>query len=342
MLKSKTNRRSIVVVILVFNIAFFLLFLSHGFSAQCNPMTLKACSFGSQNYSQRLIFEKAITMIEDKTNGGLKFDYYPGSSLMKLTQTFNAMKNNIIQVAITFDGYERGRMGILSSSSILPFTWDIDKWHNRWREPGSYYDFAEPFWNKYNMHLLAVPRVYAGALHATEPIHELQDFDGKLIRVAPGLAPAVEALGAEPVFISLSELYSALQKGVVDGGLSSMSNYVGTKRYEVAPYLTICNFYSGTLQHAMNLETYNSLCPKWQKIFDDSFREAEQWWASEVHKVFEEQIQTVINGGGKVYHVPDEELKKWKEASEPFWDQLKDEYPQDYPRLMEIIKKIDG
>lgn len=314
---------------------------SYAAGEECKPIKLKASSFGSPQYVQRLIFERAMKTIEEKSNGGISFEYYPGASLLKLTQTFNALKNNIVQVAITFDGYERGRMGILSSSSILPFSWDIDKWHQRWRKAGMYYEFAEPFWNDYNMHLLAVPRVHAGALHSREPIHKLEDFKGKLLRISPGLAPAVKGLGAEPTFISLGELYSALQKGVVDGGFSSMSNYVGKKRYEVAPYLTVCNFYSGTLQHAMNLDTYKSLCPKWRKIFDEAFEEAEHWWAGQVYKIFEEQLAEVKAGGGKIYHVPADELGRWKKATEPFWKDLQENYPKDYPRLMELVEQID-
>jgi TRAP-type C4-dicarboxylate transport system substrate-binding protein len=304
------------------------------------PIVLKAASWGGPNYSYRMIMERAMKTIEKRTEGGITFDYYPGGALLKLPQTFEAVKNNVVSLAVISIVSERERMGILCSTVILPFTYDAEKWHEHWRDPGMYYDFAEPYWNKHNMHLLAQAKVPYGELHSRAPVRNLEDLKGMMIRSFTAVAPAVQALGAETVFIPLSELYSALQRGVVDGGLSSVADYEDKKRYEVAPHLLISHFYSACLSHAINRKVYQSLPPEWQKIVDEAFREAEQWWAGIALDQYNQRLESLKGKGVDIYTLPEEEQNRWKSALEPMWKDLEKQFPAEYPKLKPIIDEL--
>jgi TRAP-type C4-dicarboxylate transport system substrate-binding protein len=286
------------------------------------------------------VFEKAMKIIEAKSNKGITFQYFPGDQLLKPTETAEAMRKNVIQVAVTDSQYEMDRFGILGDVATAPFSWDADKWHSHWRDPGSFFDFAEPIWNKNKLHYLAAPRVTA-ELHSKKPIHKLEDFKGKLIRASGSMLEVLKMLGAEPTFIPLSEVYEAIERGVIDGSCTSISDYSGSKRYEVAKYLTISGIYTGKMDHAMNLEVYNSMPKEWQKIIDNAFIEAEQWWAKTGLPEENKEIFDILKKNKvEIYYLPDEERARWKKATMPFWDGMAKKYPNDYPRLKTIVDKL--
>ncbi|MDV6227284.1 TRAP transporter substrate-binding protein DctP [Nitratireductor aquimarinus] len=79
----------------------------------------------------------------------------------------------------------------------------------------------------------------SGFLFTKFPVNSLEDLKGKKIRVfSPGLAAYVEALGATPISMPLSEVYSALQRGLMDGVLTGTDQINSMKMWEIAPYLT--------------------------------------------------------------------------------------------------------
>ncbi|PVH30749.1 TRAP transporter substrate-binding protein [Pararhodobacter oceanensis] len=69
-------------------------------------------------------------------------------------------------------------------------------------------------------------------------MNSLEDLRGKKIRVySPGLAKYIESFGAEPISMSLPEVYSALQRGVIDGLLTGSDQITAMSLWEVTPYL---------------------------------------------------------------------------------------------------------
>ena len=70
------------------------------------------------------------------------------------------------------------------------------------------------------------------------PVHTADDLANMKIRVqsSPMMLGLVEGLGGFPQAIASTELYSALQTGVVDGAENNINTYNGDSLYEQAPY----------------------------------------------------------------------------------------------------------
>ena len=64
-----------------------------------------------------------------------------------------------------------------------------------------------------------------------DPIQKLDDFKGMKIRVFPAIAPAVKALGANPVVLPMPQIYTAMERGVVKGFATGVSGVA--KQYKV-------------------------------------------------------------------------------------------------------------
>jgi TRAP-type C4-dicarboxylate transport system substrate-binding protein len=91
-------------------------------------------------------------------------------------------------------------------------------------------------------------------------------------------ATMYKALGAVPVGLSSKEIYTALQRGTIQGATSGISRWRRSKLYEVAPYLTI----DPTLPYlsmwlVINNKAWAKLSPADQKTFRETARELQQW-----------------------------------------------------------------
>lgn len=76
-------------------------------------------------------------------------------------------------------------------------------------------------------------------LHSRDPINSAADIAGKKIRVfAPAQARFVEELGGEPLSMPISEVYSALQRGVMDGMITGLNSIKPMTSWEVTPHIT--------------------------------------------------------------------------------------------------------
>lgn len=96
---------------------------------------------------------------------------------------------------------------------------------------------VEQLWDeKWNSVVLAEGAWCSQALFSKEPIHTLEDFAGKKIRVHnPQTASLMNAIGAKPAPLPLSEVPSALQRGVIDGLFTSTCYGNGQEYWRVAP-----------------------------------------------------------------------------------------------------------
>jgi TRAP-type C4-dicarboxylate transport system substrate-binding protein len=114
-----------------------------------------------------------------------------------------------------------------------------------------------------------------------KPVHTLNDIKGLQLRTPPTgfTSELVKMLGATPVAVSISETYTALEKGIVDGQVSSIEALKSYRIAEVTKYTTIANLFSAPgVYVVMNQKTYENLPPNFQKAIDDSLKWGKSDW----------------------------------------------------------------
>ena len=99
-----------------------------------------------------------------------------------------------------------------------------------------------------------------------DEVKTIEDLKGLKIRVSedPVMTGMVKDLGASPTVVSFTELYSALQTGVVDGAEQPIANYKGNAFQEVAPYLLLDGHTLGAIQLVITDNGWNKLSEKQQ------------------------------------------------------------------------------
>ncbi|SIS57696.1 TRAP transporter substrate-binding protein [Paracoccus saliphilus] len=159
---------------------------------------------------------------------------------------------------------------------------------------------------------------------ANKPLIEPEDASGLKFRVQPSdvLVAMIEQLGASAQPMAFAEVYGALQTGVVDGQENSWSNIYGQKFYEVQDGSTETNH--GVLDYLVVAST------DWLDGLDADVREQLLTILQEVsaernaavNEVDQEARQAILDAGGEIRELTDEQRQAWVDAMKPVWEQF--------------------
>jgi TRAP-type C4-dicarboxylate transport system substrate-binding protein len=118
------------------------------------------------------------------------------------------------------------------------------------------------FQKKFNAKLLALTPYPSQMIFCKPEIKSIKDLAGKKFRVySTTLGDFVEAVGGTPVTVAFAEVVPALEKGVVDCGITGTMPAFQAKWYEVAKYVMPLRLGWGISFTAANLDTWNKLDP---------------------------------------------------------------------------------
>jgi TRAP-type C4-dicarboxylate transport system substrate-binding protein len=108
-------------------------------------------------------------------------------------------------------------------------------------------------------------------LATNKAVRTLSDLKPLKIRGTGNMATMIEGLGAAAVSMPIFEVYDALNKGTIDGTLVGPETLSMYKFTEVAKYCTDVSFIAPNMvsMSYINLDTWNSLPPDIQKVFND-------------------------------------------------------------------------
>jgi TRAP-type transport system periplasmic protein len=130
------------------------------------------------------------------------------------------------------------------------------------RRSSGVWDAIDAFYQeKHNLKMVALMSVSMEGYHifTKDPLSAEGDLAGRKVRGTPTYFGVIAALGAEPVVLPGSEIYSALQTGIVDGAGWPAAGMVSMKHYEVATYRLRPTFGAATQPVFVNLDAWNGL-----------------------------------------------------------------------------------
>ncbi len=178
-------------------------------------------------------------------------------------------------------------------------------------------------------------------ISANVPLVSPDDAQGLKFRVQPSdvLVAQMEALGASPQPMAFSEVYGALQTGVVDGQENTWSNIFGQKFFEVQDGITETNH--GIIDYLVvaSVDWLDSLEPEVRDQFLTILSEVTVERNGESKRVNEEAKQAIIDAGGEVRTLSPEERQAWVDAMSPVWEQFEEEVGTD---MIEAAQQINA
>lgn len=139
------------------------------------------------------------------------------------------------------------------------------------RRSSGVFDFIDRHYNALGLKLLAMTATGSKGFQfvTKQPIKGPQGLQGMKVRGTVSYHPMIKALGGSPVVMGGGEIYSSLEKGVIDAAAWGLTGVADLKWDEVAKYLVRPSFGSATFLTFMNLKAWTGLSPAQQKVFND-------------------------------------------------------------------------
>jgi len=168
-------------------------------------------------------------------------------------------------------------------------------------------------------------------MSANKPLIEPTDADGLKFRVQSSdvLVAQMEAIGGSPQKMAFSEVYGALQQGVVDGQENTWSNIYGKKFFEVQDGITETNH--GIIDYLVvtNVDWLASLDPAVRDQFMTILSEVSTLRNAEAFAVNEAARQSILDAGGTIRELDATQRQAWVDTMMPVWTQFAGDVGQD-------------
>ena len=157
-------------------------------------------------------------------------------------------------------------------------------------------------------------------MSSNRPMHNVADFSGLKMRIQSSkvLGAEMKALGANPQVMAFSEVYTALQQGVVDGTENPVSNFYTQKMHEVQKHMTISNH--GYLGYAVivNKKFWEGLPADVRSALTAAMKEATAFERETAQKDNDDALAKVIAAKTTtVYQLTAAERAEWQKALLP-------------------------
>ena len=197
---------------------------------------------------------------EKATDGRYTIEVYPASSLGKETDINEGLGLGTVDIIYTGQLFA-GRAYPSVAIGGAPYMFrDFDHWET-FRNSDLFQELSEGYYEASGNHIVSL--TYYGERHVTsnKPIEKPEDMQGLKIRVpdAPLYMMFPKAAGANPAPIAFSEVYLALQQGVVDAQENPLPAIDAKKFYEVQEYIVLTGHITDALLTIIGGPTWDSM-----------------------------------------------------------------------------------
>ena len=265
-------------------------------------------------------------IVEERTKGQVKVEVFANSTLFKDKEELEALQIGSVHMLAPVPG-KFGPLGVKEFEVFdLPYVFkDINAVHNFARGPGG----ASLLKKLESRGVVGLSYWDNGfrVMSANKPIHTPADMRGLKVRINSSKVNAsiVKSVGGLPQSLAFSEVYQALQTGVVDGTEGPLSNLYTQKQYEVQKHVTLTyhtisnyvvvankKFWDGL---PANIRTTLEAAIRDATIYNDSVAEKDEAWALSAIKK---------SGKSTVYAPTESERDAWIKAMAPVYTEMAD------------------
>jgi TRAP-type C4-dicarboxylate transport system substrate-binding protein len=304
-----------------------------GQPASAQETTLRAVSFVRLDDVWGKLFVEFVKQVNDNGKGLVQIRMMGGPEAINQFELGNAIKTGVVDIGMLPGGFYQSLFPAALSLSVSTKSpveqrqngaWEqLNKLHNTQVNAQflANYGFGVPF-----------------HIYTTKPIDKA-DFTGLKLRTVPIYRPFFEKLGATTLQTQHAELYTALERGVVDGygwslwGLKEQG-FLPVTKFRIEP-----GFYSGNVSILVNLPKWQSLRPDQQAFLTKTAIDFERNFAQTAERQRGEELQKQDSAGVKAIKLAPAEADRFVAAAlEAGWADVRQKAPADYEQLRKLME----
>jgi TRAP-type C4-dicarboxylate transport system substrate-binding protein len=263
--------------------------------------------------------------VQTMSNGEITIEMFYSSSVVGSTETFDAAANGILDCDMTGGGYQTGKNPAFQFVGDIMGGYDTPYQQLSWLYHGGGYDAAQSLYNGYGMQLVGWWVYGQESFASNKPLRGVADFQDWKFRSPPGMETKIfEKLGASPIVMDFTEIFTALETGIIDGAdASGLANNKSMGLYDIAKHANFPGFHSMPSDHlACNKMVWDGLAEHHRRIMDTAMQKLALQTALTFEKANAAAAAELRASGVTLHQFPAEELSKFRAAAQATWPEF--------------------
>ncbi len=295
------------------------------------PLVIKFSHVVARDTPKGKAAEKFKELAESATKGRVKIEIYPNSTLYKDKEELEALQLGAVQM-LAPSLAKFGPLGIKEFELFdLPYIFSDKDALARVTHGPVGRDLMKKLEDK-GIQGLAYWDNGFKMMSSNRPMHVPADMKGLKMRIQASkvLDEQMRSLGANPQVMAFSEVYQALQTGVVDGAENPPSNLYTQKMHEVQKHLTVTNH--GYIGYAVivNKKFWDKLPADLRSQLEGAMKEATKYGNLIAQQENDQALEAIRKTGKTIIYVPTEKEKtEWRNALLPVQKKMEDRIGKD-------------
>jgi tripartite ATP-independent transporter DctP family solute receptor len=306
-------------------------------SAGAQEYTLKyATSLGEDSAYYKGAVELAAAA-DELSNGRLKIEIFPNAQLGTDRDMIEGMQLGSIDMASP----STGAMGaVVPEATVLDLPYIFDDLDHAYRVlDGPVSEQLYELFDGVGFHPLGYWEIgFRNLTNNVRPVHTPDDVKGLKLRTLPSEVhqKAWSLVGAQPQAMDWTEVYNALDTGVVDGQENPFNIILLGKLHEVQDHLSVTRHIYGAAPTSISDMTWNKLPPDLQDVLKKAVARSVVVQREAASGNEAEQLQQIKDFGMEVVEEPDRAA--FRETMKPAWDLYTDRYGEKGQALIDAIR----
>ena len=269
--------------------------------------------------------------VQTMSGGRVKIEMFYSSSVVKSVETFDAAATGILDGDMTGGAYQTGKNPAFQFVGDIMGGYDTPWQQYEWLYQGGGYEKANKLYNEFNMQLIGWWIYGQESLASSKPLAGPEDLKDWKFRSPPGLETEIFAeLGAKPVVMDFTEVFTALETGIIDGAdASGLANNVGLGLYDLVKNATYPGFHSMPSDHlALRKDVWDGLPEDIQRIFTVAMQKLAFQTALTFEVENAKAAAQLTEQGVTLYDWSPEDRKAFRQAAQQNWQRWADKTPE--------------
>ena len=302
-----------------------------GTAASAQTTTLRIQNhFAPESTTGRLI-DEFVESVHAMSGDDIQIEMFDSSAVVDSAETFDAAATGILDCDMTNGSYQTGKNPAFQFVADTMGGYDTPLDFHAWVRYGGGREQIQGLYEANGMQFIGNYVAGQESLNSTTPLRGPEDLVDWKFRSPPGMESEIFAeLGASPVVMDFTEIFTALETGIIDGAdASSLANNVGMGIYDIAKHTTYPGFHSMSADHlACNKTVWDGLPAPHQAIITAA---VDQLALKLMQLTIVENGEALTNlpeQGVTIYDWAQEDRVAFREAALATWDSWAEKTPE--------------
>lgn len=266
--------------------------------------------------------------LKEATGGAIEIDFVPIGAVVGPTETLDAMNMGVLTGHFTGASYFAAKDAAFAVVGDTMGAYASSDDQARWFTEGGGLELMQELYAQHGAHMIGVFVSPAEVIPSKVPLNSIDDFAGLRIRSVQGtVSDLFTKLNAAPVILPGTEVFNALQTGVVDAADWAWNALnLSTGLYDVAEYSIEAGHSMGVMEFSVSQNAWNRLSPELQEIVTAEWAAFSQVLFDEF-QAGEDAAREQIAQKATIIVWDDAERARLREVTNLVWDDMRGRSP---------------